>query len=681
MNTFRARLTSLAHSRHDAYFLVPLTLAVVLGSFLADARTMGATILGWVLFSLPGFAIVRFVTASAFLAAIYGTPLGFSLTGLLVLSVVAMCGWNVAVLFFSYALWLAGACALGLYWRHAKTTYPSTVTTIGQLPLMVALVVCVYVIVVFIPLSQVGARTPEGYAFVGLFGHDFILRGVDAAALANGIPSDNYFFSGIKTYNYYVLWYLLPATVYNSLHQHAELRSILSLIDLLNIPVFSVLLYVTLARVMEQSERRSTDLGRLALVFGLLSLSYSYHWVFFLLKHFIDPTSPALLIRISEKMSAVSASWYKDFLFEPHAVLALMQLLLLIRLIDAAPSAVVGIGFGVVLAALALTDTAIFLITACAFGGWYSISGRLRSRVSEALLTAISAATIVAGVFAFEIFTIPTYSNKVVLAPYVSIIAILPVFLLLMCGGQPVFALLEIRKRLRSDGTWRFLLVLLLTSLFFMLFVTESLEGNVFLRKSIMVFRVPLFLLAAAKLYSAFHGRVNRMTWCLLVLALPTLVTDTYATSDIYNRNATTYVTTEEMAAASWIKDHTERDAIVQSMVDYSAAGAIDYSLTVCFGERKSALGFWKMAYQRYPNKDAIVDRAHDIDTLFLSDDTVRRYRLARALNIEYVLIGPRERARYPGAEERFATDVAHFKRVYDSGEIRIYEVLLPARS
>jgi uncharacterized membrane protein len=221
----------------------------------------------------------------------------------------------------------------------------------------------------------------------------------------------------------------------------------------------------------------------------------------------------------------------------------------------------------------------------------------------------------------------------------------------------------------------------LLIALFFMLFVTETLEGNVFLRKSIMVFRVPLFLLAASRLYSAFHGRVSAVTWGLLVLALPTLVTDTYATSDVHNRDATTYVSPAEMTAASWIKDHIERDAIVQSMVDYSAPGAIDFSLTVCFGERKSALGFWKMAYQRYPNKDAIVGRNHDIDAMFRSDDTVERYRLARALNIDYVLVGPREQARYPGAEARFAGDPAHFRRVYDSGEIRIYEVLDPAAS
>jgi hypothetical protein len=680
MKTFLIRLTSLAHSRHDAYFLIPLTVTVVLGAFLADGRTLGATTLAYALFSLPGFLIFRFVTASTFCAAVYGVPLGISLTGLLILSVVATCGWSVPLLLLSYAIGLAVICRLGIRWRRAKTTDPLPPATMGHPPLIVALVICVYVVMVFVPLSRVGALTPQGYAFVGLFAHDFILRGADVAALANGIPSDNYFFSGIKTYNYYILWYLLPATIYNALRRHAELRAIISLIDLLNIPVFGMLLYDTLARVVRQSDRRSANLGGLGIVFGLLCLSYSYHWLFFLLKHFVDPTGPAFLIRISERMSAVSASWYKDFLFEPHAVLALMQLLLLIRLIDAPRSILVAVGCGVVLASLALTDTAMFLITACAFGGWYVISGRWRSRAGEMLLTGTTAAAIAAAVFALDVFTIPTYSNKIVLVPYVSIIAILPVFLLLVCGAQPVFASLEIRERLRCDGAWRFLLILLLTSLLFMLFVTESLEGNVFVRKSIMVFRVPLFLLAASSLLEAFQRRVHRMTWCLLLLAFPTLITDTYATSDIHNRSSTTYVTTGEMAAASWIKDHTERGAIVQSLGDYSAPGAIDYSLTVCFGERKAALGLWKMAYQRYPNEEAIIRRARNVDTIFLSDDVVRRYRLLRALDVDYVLIGPRERAHYPGTEERFASDLVHFRRVYDSNEIRIYEVLVPAR-
>jgi len=417
------------------------------------------------------------------------------------------------------------------------------------------------------------------------------------------------------------------------------------------------------------------DSVRLSFIFvALLLFSYSYHWVFFALTQVLDITTVTVLAHLSNQMSPVSTSWYKDFLFQPHLLLALMQVLVLMHLASGPLSRLRGAGLGLLLASLLLTDTIVFLIASSAFGIWIVLNRKARNHIIEFSVMAVTAAAIVALAFALRVFIVPEYSNKITLTPYVAVIVTLPAFLLLILGPLPVVGLLELKEKVKGFAEERrFLLILLLMSLFVMLFVTEELEGNVFLRKSLMILRLPLFILAASYLYTSSFNRIKKISLLLLMLASPTLVTDVYATSNIHNKQYTTYVTAEEMAAASWVKTHTEPDVVVQSLIEYT--GVFDYSLTICFGERKAALGLWKMAYQRYPNKNEIAQRVHMIETVFSSDDAEERYRIVRALHIDYVLIGPRERARFPGAAARFVTDSVRFKQVYASDNVKIYQV------
>jgi uncharacterized membrane protein len=129
------------------------------------------------------------------------------------------------------------------------------------------------------------------------------------------------------------------------------------------------------------------------------------------------------------------------------------------------------------------------------------------------------------------------------------------------------------------------------------------------------------------------------------------------------------------MAAAFWLRSNTSSNAVVQSLIEYHDGGLFDYPLTICFGERKAALGLWQMAYQRYPNREAITQRVHQIQTLFSTASAEERASLASALHIDYVFIGPRERARFPGADARFFADTAHFREVYGADTVNIYQV------
>jgi hypothetical protein len=678
MKSVDGKLPALVTRADDKWLIVPVLLALLGSGFLAEPRTLATTVLTFALFALPGFLVARSFT-SGVRAVVYGLPLGYSLTSLLIMTAVAVHGWDMKIIIPAYALGVGMLWALVHFARMPSATTPLALQreSLPAVPPIVALGTGLLVLLLSVPFDHAGSLTSRGYAFTGLFGHDFILRSADSVALANAIPSDNYFLAGVKTANYYLLWYVLPATIYNLLGKHGEITSIVSVVSLLNVPIFTLLVYYSLAAFLRTVTGSAPDSLRIACVFmALFIFCYSYHWVFFLLTQLLDASRSPSLARLSTTMGPVSTSWVKDFLFQPHSILALAQLLVVMHLALVPSFRLRAIWMGILLGALLLTDTVVFLVAGCAFALWYVTRKDALREIRELVLLTASFAAIVALGFFVRILVIPEYSNKIVLSPYVAAIAALPALLALCFGPLPLFSALALKQKgWAATEQWRLLLLLLLVSLFFMLFVTEVLEGNVFLRKSLMTLRLPLIILSAAYLYTSLLSprRVSRVALVLSALAVPTLFTDLYASSIADDGRYTMYVNPDDMAAAAWLRTHTRPDAVVQSLIEYPAP--YEYSLTVCFGERKAALGLWKMAYQRYPNKEEIARRVHEIQTLFSTSSIEERERMAHALHIDYVFIGSHERARFPGVDTRFAADAAHFREAYASGTVRIYEV------
>lgn len=672
---------SLLRSDSDNYLAIPLLGAIGAGALLSDARTLVVTLLAFGLFTLPGFVVFRRFTQSFARAVAYGLPLGQSLTSLLIITVVGTRGWNIPTITLCYLL------GIGVLWAVMRARPGPTAKTEGvsdsdsniRLPAFVAVGLLFVVLALYIPLDHDGTLTVRGYAFTGLFGHDFNLRAVDAMALANAVPSDNYFFNGVKTNNYYVLWYILPATVYNLLGKQPALTGIISIVNLLYVPIFGFLVYHALARFVRSTTEAPIASLRLGVIFVVLFVfCYSYHWLFFLVAKLPDVSAVPQLAHVSQLMGPVSTSWFKDFLFQPHCILALMQFLaaMHVALTDEFPAR--GAWLGVLCGSLLLTDFVVFLVAGTAFGLWYvsrkSARRNLREFAPEFVALAATALAVVALAFYLKVFAISEYSNRIVLSPYWLALASLPALLAVCLGPLPLFGILALGRRTwASTEQRRLLLILSVVALFFMLFVTESIEGNVFLRKSLTALRLPLLILSAAYLYWTWSvpSRLPRFFILLLVFSLPTLFTDWFATSQTGDARYTTYVAPDEMKAASWLRTHTKPDAVVQSLIEYE--GAFEYSLTVCFGERKAALGLWQMAYQRYPNRSAITLRVQQLRSLFSSADTEERANLVRTLHIDYILIGPREEARFPGVGARLAADSVHFKLVYSSGTVKVY--------
>lgn len=655
------------------YVAGPVGVAAMAGLWIADAATMAAAVITFVAFALPGFIVVRRF-ASTTVAMLYGVPLGYSLTSLIIIAAVGLGGWSIPVIGCAYVVLLAAVYAISRVTHGGHDNLLSAQDGCNvELPLFVAITLATFVLLLSVPLAHAGSLTEQGYAFAGLFGHDFILRATDSVTLAQSIPEDNFFFHGQKTKNYYILWYILPATIVNLLGKNADAAKIVASVSLIGVPVFGMLVYFALESFVKATTQAAIASTRLAIIFLLLFVCcYSYHWIFYGLTHFLDPAVYPAVDHVSRLMGPVSTSWFKDLLFQPHSMLALMQLLAVMYLSLRPPFPLRGLWIGLLLGSMLLADTVVFLVIGSGFGVWYLFKVFDRSKFSELALMIGSVACVVALCLGIHAYGSAEYSNKIVFLPYTAAIAGLPLLLPLCLGAMPILPLLAWKQRAwhLERQTW-LLIALLIASLFFMLCITEVLEGNVFLRKALTVARLPLLLLSARYLYSI--PRPTLGVSLLVLLAAPTLITDTYATSDTSDTRHVDYVSKEDMTAALWLRGHTERGAVVQSLIDYP--GSFEYSLTVNFGYRRAALGLWKMAYQRYPNRAAMDERVRQVEALYMTSSNDERITLAKALDINYLYVGPKEQAKFPGITARMDEDVLHFKPVYRSGQVSIYQV------
>ena len=654
------------------YVVGPFCVAAIAGLWIADAATTAVTVITFVAFALPGFIVFRRIT-SAPLAMVYGVPLGYALTSLIIIGVVGYVGWNIPAIGCAYVLLLAAVYVTA----RATNASPGGLSAQDgsyELPALVAIVLAVFVLLLSFPLARAGSLTQQGYAFAGLFGHDFILRATDSVSLAQSIPADNFYFHGQITKNYYILWYMLPATIFNLLGKNADAGKIVAVVSLTSVPVFGMLVYFALASFVKATTQGAIESTRLSIIFLLLFAScYSYHWLFYGLTHVLDPAVYPAVDRVSHQMGPVSTSWFKDLLFQPHSILALMQLLASMHLILRPPFPQRGLWVGLMLGAMSITDSVVFLVIGSGFGVWYLFRVFDRARIGELALM-IAAATCVVGLcLGIHAFGSTQYSNRIVFLPYVAAIVALPLLLPLSLGAMPILPLLAWKQRAWQveRQTW-LMIALLIAALFFMLFITEVLEGNVFLRKALTVARLPLLMLSGRYLYSFL--RPTLAASLLVLLAAPTLLTDMYATSDTSDARHVDYVSKDDMTAAVWIRGHTEREAVVQSWIDYP--GDFEYSLTVCFAYRRAALGLWKMAYQRYPNRAALDERVREVEALYMTSSDDERITLAKALGINYLYVGSQERARFPEITARMDSDIRDFKPVYKYGDVSIYQVL-----
>jgi hypothetical protein len=161
----------------------------------------------------------------------------------------------------------------------------------------------------------------------------------------------------------------------------------------------------------------------------------------------------------------------------------------------------------------------------------------------------------------------------------------------------------------------------------------------------------------------------------IAIAAVPTMAIDFYNTQDVANRSRgpsfrwTLVLTPDEIEAIDWIRAHTRPDAIVQ--VEPWVRDTNTWAFIPAFAERRMAGGIplGMVPLDKYQSASR---RVRDV---YAAPDFETAYERAKALRIEYVVVGPPERQAYKTFEPIVAEHPFSFRPVFQNGSMTIYHV------
>ena len=124
----------------------------------------------------------------------------------------------------------------------------------------------------------------------------------------------------------------------------------------------------------------------------------------------------------------------------------------------------------------------------------------------------------------------------------------------------------------------------------------------------------------------------------------------------------------DELEAFDWIRKNTAPDARFQ--VDPIARGQETWAYLPAFAERRMAIG---LPISMVPL--AKYERGSEAIAHMFNEEPLAAYERAVKARINYVFIGPPERAAHPGVEDRFNSIPNQMPLAWKNGTISIYEV------
>ncbi len=160
------------------------------------------------------------------------------------------------------------------------------------------------------------------------------------------------------------------------------------------------------------------------------------------------------------------------------------------------------------------------------------------------------------------------------------------------------------------------------------------------------------------------------------VLALPTVALDWYNARDITNMDPspggfpwTVHISPENQAALAWIEANLPENAIVQ--IDANARGRSTWALIPAFAEHRLAVGHG--IFESNPRR--FDEGTASVAGVYRTPDLPLAYASCSRLGIQYLYVGPEERAANGPNADKFAQDPDHFKPVYNANGVTIYLV------
>jgi len=658
--------------------ILPLRCAAILGA--------GAI---WSL--VPGFFIAR---------ALYGRREGASIAAVLVGGV---WGWAFSSLTL-LALWAAGfrgvwiiavapMLAMPVAWLVKPLAGELDIPRFGRADLLaVCLLLLLVPLIVGRPFALVGADLPDGRAYRAYFTADFVWRMAVTAEVSKGdIPPRNQFYLD-DPLRYYWLSDLLPAVQYRSQAPPVRLDRILLVHSVLLDVVFVAFLY-TLTRQLVAS--------RVAAVVGCVSAvlftSFEgaerlwYHW-----RHAIPLDAIRNDAIRNVNIDAVE-NWYygalkidglqRLFWYQPHHAMGyaagLSALLCATQARDVGRFGTM-LWIGVLLACSLLLSTFAALMLTSMVAIYVGIrllkEGRPRALLAAAAGGAIPLAVGLGIATALQYVDRGESLIQLGLNPAAThgVIALLLLnfpMLAASCAGLWI--------AMRSDAPHAdiFGVIVGVSALcYFFVDVIDHQHVYVGWRSGHFTF-IASAALAGYALQELFRrgGRVRTLTAIVAVIlaggAVPTMAIDAFNTQDVANRSRgpsfrwTLVLPPDEVEALDWIRTSTPPDAIVQA--EPFARDTNTWAYIPAFAERRMAGGL-PIGMVPIAKYQAVSRSVRDIYT---AGDWRTAYDRAKALRIDYLIVGSPERGAYPSFDPMVAAQPSYFEPVLRNGSIAIYHL------
>jgi hypothetical protein len=661
--------------------------SIVLFLRLSPAIGVIATLTAFLLMALPGvfigMALFGWNIRRQPESLIFGVPLGVMLSAYVALMLGYLGHWSVSVII---PVFLVLAALAGLYaLRQRRSPLISTLrpwkasdySVLGCMGLTVLGFLT-------IPFSRIGELTPYGHAYTWLFGFDFIARAAYAAAITIGLPIDHIHMAGVPL-QMYLVGYALPAFSYSLCRQAVHLQAILLVAE-----VMQDLLFVACLLAFWRLFAKSAS--ALAATAVVTLIGYSYYGWSVIAHHFVHLLPASLAARLEGQFAygSVSHLFQRLLMVEPQAILALMVFLFVITVVLSADRRLgfalscflglaIGIEFGID-SWLGLTLAAWFAGTELMrlWGHWDD-----SKRWSQSLLVALIAGILWATFFVVRMVGFSS-GSLVTVGPYWWGLKFGILQYVIEYGPMLPLGMLGLISLWKSSRIRTLSLGLIAA-----MAVAQDLFVGI---AQLPHFRIGnrllpvVFLAGAAWLFE--HAKLTpARKWLVLaviVLAVPTLMTDIVGASNIADRQDTAYVSSADLKACEWIRTHLPTKAIVQGRPDYvgdflvpppTSAGH-ELSLIPEFALRRSALGEEYSARSVCAGCDNLVNlREADLDTMFRARDAAGVISVAAKYKIDYLYADPWEQSQYPNFLGVLRAS-PRFSQIYDEDSVYIFRIV-----
>jgi hypothetical protein len=646
-----------------------------------------AVMLWW---SVPGLLLAKRLYGSPPRAAgavwLIGPAWGYVLSSLVLLAL-----WAAGVRRPSILL-MSPLPAIACVWparRLANLLTPPALSRSDAAP--VAVLCLALVVIASRPYSRVGVDLPDGRAYRAYFTADFVWEMTVAAEVSKGdVPPQNPFYPN-DALHYYWLMHLLPGA------EHRIAGSAVRLDDILLINAFAIgLAFVAFLYWFVRHFVESPWAAALACLFVLFCSSFEGAdrlWV-------VWQRGLTLETLRSINIDAVGNWFYQGMkidglhraiLYQPQHelgyILGLSALLVLMESREpwrASLTFVAGSFLG--LSALLSTVAAAIIGGAVAAYQMYRIvlARRWKAIVATALAGLLPIGLVFALIHALQYVDTVSGGNPIVRIGLNRLAAHRIAWtLFLNFGPVPPVALAGVVMAGRRKAGATFVSIVCLVAMcagfYFYVDIPEHDSVYVAWRASHLMFIGFAALVAFAIQEFWRAGGAVRLAFGILTitggaLALPTVVIDLYNTQDVANRSMgpgfqwTVVLSPSEIEALEWIRRVTPPGARVQMEPFVRQRDA--YYITA-FGERRMSGGL-PTGLVPLAKYHGVSQRIRDVYRAGTADSA---HALAAALCIDYLIVGPPERAAYPQFQATLDADQLTFPQAFRNNAMAVYAV------